>query len=76
MILEEGRYATVSDAMGLVGRASRHLDKTLGSLKHCRLSVDDDSFKNAQYYLDKIHADLSVKLLDHVDAKDAQKAGA
>lgn len=68
--LEEGRFSTVSDAMTLVGRASRHLDRTLGNLQNCQISIDDDSFKHVQFYLDKIHADLSKKVLAHVEGAE------
>lgn len=61
----------MGDALGRVNRASRHLDQTLGNLKHCRVSIDEDSFRNAQFYLDKINQDLSKKVTEHINAQVA-----
>ncbi len=67
-ILSEGQLAEVSEAMRLVSSADRHLDRTVGALQHCRVSVDADSFKNAQYYLDELHSKLAAVPLTHCEA--------
>lgn len=70
--LSEGQYAVTADAMQLVTRAENHLEDTFASLKNCKMHVDRDSFKHVQFYLDKIHNDLSRKLLSHIDAVDGK----
>jgi hypothetical protein len=70
--IEEGRLFTVAESMGRVQRASRHIDQTLGNLQGLKISVDTDSWKNVQKYLDEIHAKLEKQAFEHVEAKEAR----
>lgn len=74
-VLSEGQLAEVSEAMGLVSRAGRHLDRTLGALQHCRVTVDAQSFANVQYYLDKLHEQLAAVPLARINAMAENRAG-
>ena len=71
MELPEGKLFTVGDALGRVNRASLHIDQTLGNLKKCRVNIDEDSFRNVQFYLDKINQNLSKVVTEHIDAQAA-----
>ncbi|GAC1610260.1 MAG: hypothetical protein NVS3B3_18570 [Aquirhabdus sp.] len=74
-ILSEGQLAETAEAMRLISSAGRHIDRTLGALQHCRVSVDADSFRNIQFHLDEAHRKLAVIPLAHINALDAQRAG-
>lgn len=53
-----GQLATAVESMRVVGSASRKLDQVLGELQHSKISIDADSFKHVQFYLDQIHRQL------------------
>jgi hypothetical protein len=75
MHLTEGALAEVTEGMSLVSRAEKHLTTLEARLKHCRVTVDDDSFKHIRFYLDRIHAQLAPLPLKHAEAvAKAQKA--
>lgn len=59
MKMSEGALAEVVEGMALVSRAERHLSTLEARLKHCRVQVDDSSFKHIRYYLDQLHAQLA-----------------
>ncbi len=66
--LTEGQLATVGESMARVSRAERFLETTIGTLHGCNVSVDDDSLKHIRFYLDKMHGELSKKVMSHIDA--------
>lgn len=67
MKISEGALAEVVEGMALTSRAERHFNNLEARLKHCRVTVDDDSFKNIRYYLDKLHAQLAPIPLQAAD---------
>lgn len=68
MELSEGTLAEVVDGMKLISRAEKHFEVMEARLRHCRVSVDDSSFKNIRFYLDKLHAELEPIPLLHAEA--------
>lgn len=72
--LSEGAMASVSYGMRVASKADHALYEIEQELKHCKVSVDSDSFKNARFYLDKIYANLSPIPLANAEA--VQKARA
>lgn len=71
--ISEGALAEVVEGMQLLSRADRHLSHLQARLKDCRVEIDSDSFKHVSFYLDQIHAKLSVIPLQVADAQAAKK---
>jgi hypothetical protein len=69
MKMSEGALAEVVEGMILVSKAEKHLGTLEARLKHCKVQVDESSFKHIRYYLDKLHADLAPIPLQAAEAK-------
>lgn len=67
--MSEAALAEVTEGMALLNRAERHLDGLEARLKHCRVSIDESSFKHLRYYLDQIHAQLAPIPLQVAEAE-------
>ncbi len=66
--LTEGQIAAIAQSMQRVSKLERFLETTVGDLRHCRVTVDDDSIANIKFHLDKLHGKMSGEILKHLDA--------
>jgi hypothetical protein len=73
MNISEGALAEVTEGMALVTRAETHLNHLEARLKHCRVHVDDSSFRHIRFYLDQLHAQLAPIPLQVAEAKAAKQ---
>lgn len=71
--LSEAALAEVTEGMALLNRAERHLDLMEARLRHCRVNIDSDSFRNVRYYLDQIYEKLAPIPLQQAEALAAKK---
>lgn len=74
-VLHESGFAELVEGLSLVTRADQRLRNLEDRLKHYKVTVDEDSFKNIKHYIDKLHADLAQSVLKHADAVAAERGG-
>lgn len=72
--LSDVQYAALAEGVSITHRAEKHVSRVFDHLKHCGISIDEDSLKNAQFYLDKLFANQTAVISAHLDAMQKAKA--